>query len=144
MGLCPAELGSKRTGRLRIDPPLGSVSCTLLVCDPCLFRASQQCSPYSSAEMLALLSVGPRPVGVAGDFLPRLKLLSAARRHAAPWYQVYVWTGGLASLLQVRVTGSLFCSSAAGETETAVLRGESGQDGDEKSVTPCFKSYGIL
>ncbi len=70
-------------------------------------------------------------MAVAKDCLAGRKLLSAVGRHAVPWYQVYVWTGGLASLLQVRVTGSSSCNSPAGETETAVSRGESGQEGDK-------------
>lgn len=80
------------------------LSVTLYVCDPCLLRATQQCSPLSSVVILAQLSVELLPVE-ARVCLLEWKLLSAVGRHAAPWYQVYVWTGGLASLLQVRVTG---------------------------------------
>ena len=70
--------------------------------------------------------------------------MSAVGRHAAPRYQVYVWTSGLASLLQVRVTGSPSCSSAAGETEIAVFLGESGQERDEGSLKSGLKAFEIL
>lgn len=126
-------------GILFIHIPLELLSVTLLVCDPCLFCATQQCCPYSSVVMLAVLSVWFLPVGIALDFFAWWKLLSAEGWHATPWYQVYVWTGGLASLQQVRVTGSLSCSSPPGETETAVYRGESRKEGDEKLVEPGCK-----
>lgn len=148
LGLFSAGLRSKQVAtencKTFIHPPLEPLSVTLSVCDPCLLRATQQCCPCSWVVMLALLSVGPRPVDVAVDCLARWKLLSAVDKHALPWYQVNVWTGGLASLLQVRVTGSPSCCSPAGETETAVFWGESRQEGDERSVTPGLKSYEIL
>lgn len=100
--------------------PLGRFKVTASVWDPCLFLATQQCSPYSSAE--TALRVRPLPAGTALDLLAEWALVSADGRHAAPLYQAYVCTGGLASLLQVRVTGS---PSPAGETEMAVFRGES-------------------
>lgn len=130
-------------GILSIHIPLELVSVTLLVCHPCLFCATQQCCPYFSAVMLAVLSVRFLPVGIAIDFLAGWKLLSAEGWHAAPWYQVYVWTGGLASLLQVRVTGSLSCSSPSGVMETAVYRGESTKEGDERLVESDFKPLGV-
>lgn len=101
---------------------LGLRKVTVSVCDPCLFPATQQCSPYSSAGMLLVLKVRPVPAGSAVDHLAGWELLSADGWHAAPLYQANARTGGFASLVQVRVTGSL---PPTGETETAVSRGES-------------------
>lgn len=103
---------------------LGLCKVMVPVCDPCLFPATQQCSPYSSAGMSLVLKVRPVPAGSAVDHLAGWELLSADGWHAAPLYQANARTGGLASLVQVRVTGSL---SPTGETETAVSRGESRQ-----------------
>lgn len=101
---------------------LGLCKVTVSVCDPCLFAATQQCSPYSSAGMSLVLKVRPVPAGSALDHLAGWELLSADGWHAAPLYQAYARTGGFASLVQVRVMGSL---PPTGETETAVSRGGS-------------------